>query len=221
MRTCEYNFALVVDGFDVDDDAQVEALYAHGCDDATAENLGDKALVTFYREACSPEAALWSGINDLHTALPACRVLRVDDQLVNASDIAERLDRTPESIRQLASGSRGTGGFPAPAGVVGKGVKIWRWADVQPWLAQRGLAPDEATLPAPVIADANAQLARTPDEPLLAVAIGTSGRHPASPTYHLQGRRVTIVQPVAAEAAVIQSAYQITTGHQSDLVLGA
>lgn len=164
MRTREFTFALLVGGFDVNDDGQVEAFYAHGLDDATIEGRGDQAVVTFYREASAPDAALWSAIGDLRGALPGCDVLRVDDQLVNASDIAEMTGRTPESIRQLAAGTRGPGGFPTPAGVVGNGVKIWRWAEVQPWLATRGIDTDvyAETLPLDVVATANAELVRHP-----------------------------------------------------------
>lgn len=162
MHAREFTFALLVDGFDVHDDQQIEALYAHGVHDATVEGRGAHALVTFYREACAPDAALWSAISDLRAVAPGCRVLRVDDQLVNAADIADQTDRTPESIRQLAAGSRGPGGFPTPAGVVGNGVKIWRWAEVQPWLAANGIAAEAETLPLEVIADANAELSRQP-----------------------------------------------------------
>ncbi|TVP66327.1 MAG: hypothetical protein EA340_11835 [Nitriliruptor sp.] len=170
MRTREFTFALLVGGFDVNDDQHIGAFYAHGLDDATAEDRGDHALVTFYREASAPDAALWSAIGDLREALPGCRVLRVDDQLVNAADVAAMTGRTPESIRQLAAGTRGPGGFPTPAGVVGNGVKIWRWAEVQPWLAAHGIGTDAETLPAEVVAEANAELVRHPS--------GTSARQP-------------------------------------------
>ncbi|CAN5452651.1 hypothetical protein BH23ACT6_BH23ACT6_27740 [soil metagenome] len=131
------------------------------------------AIVTFYREACSREASLWTALSDVRAAVPGSQVLRVDDQLVNASDIADGVERTADSIRQLASGTRGAGGFPAPVGIVGRGVKIWRWAEVQTWLAEHGLAPDEATLPIAIVADANAQLARPAhDQPLGAAFSG-------------------------------------------------
>jgi hypothetical protein len=163
LNTREFVFALLVSGFDVHDDRQVEAFYAHGLDDATIEDRGEVSVVTFYRAACSPDTALWSAIDELREALPGCRVLRVDDQLVNATDIADMAGRTPESIRQLAAGTRGPGGFPTPAGVVGKGVKVWRWAEVQPWLEANGIDAGADTLPVEVAAEANAELARRPD----------------------------------------------------------
>ena len=162
MGTREFMFALLVSGFDAQDDRQVEAFYAHGFDDATVEDRGGLSVVTFYREACSPDAALWSAIDQLRGALPACRVLRVDDQLVNATDVAQMTGRTSESIRQLAAGLRGPGGFPTPAGVVGKGVKVWRWAEVQAWLAANGVDAGADTLPVEVVAEANAEFVRHP-----------------------------------------------------------
>jgi hypothetical protein len=116
--------------------------------------------VTFGRAGRDAKDAVRSAIVDVEGAIPTARVVRIDDDLVNASDIAERIDRTPESVRQLASGSRGVGGFPNPVGVVGSGVKVWRWADVQQWLAPQGLADAETTLPAQLVAEVNAELAR-------------------------------------------------------------
>ena len=81
---------------------------------------------------------------------------------MNLNDLAVRLGRTAESVRLLATDERGPGGFPPAAGVVGKGVRVWRWADVRPWLALHGMtAPDDTaeTLPTSLIAATNVELA--------------------------------------------------------------
>lgn len=159
MGTHEYYFALVVDGLDADNDAQIDAFYAHGCHDATVESRGGLALVTFYREGSDPRDVLWSAIRDVEAAVPEVQVVEVDEQLVSAGDIAEQVGRTPESIRQLAAGRRGPGGFPAHVAVVGKGVRIWRWSDVQPWLALHGVTEQDTPLPRNAIVTTNAELA--------------------------------------------------------------
>lgn len=161
VRIREFHFALLVSGLDVDDDTQVGAFYSHGCEDATLEDRGSLAMATFYREAASPEAALNSALADIESAVAGAQVVGVDDQLVNATDIADLVDRTPESVRQLASGARGTGDFPPPAGIVGNGIRVWRWAEIRPWLAARGLADDAETLPPQLIRQTNATLGRS------------------------------------------------------------
>lgn len=161
MSTREYHFALLIAGLDVNNDDQVTAFYTHSLHDAVLEDRGGQAMATFYREANSPEAAVNSAIEDVEQAVPGACVLRVDDQLVNATDIGELTCRTSENIRQFASGTRGPGGFPAPAGIVGKGARVWRWAEVRPWLAAHGVANEAETLPTGLIALTNARLAET------------------------------------------------------------
>jgi hypothetical protein len=61
----------------------------------------------------------------------------------------------------LTTAARGPGGFPPPAGIIGQGVRVWRWADVRPWLVQHDIAdPDtlSETLPPALIAATNLQL---------------------------------------------------------------
>lgn len=157
-----YTFALLVAGLDVEDDAHCDAYFGAGLADSFLEDRDGLALATFSRTAGSAGAALRSAIEDVERALPTARVLRVDDQLMNLNDLADRLGRTAESVRLLATAERGPGGFPPPAGVVGKGVRVWRWADVRPWLAQHGMtASDDAaeTLPPSLIAATNVELA--------------------------------------------------------------
>ena len=54
------------------------------------------------------------------------------DVLVSAADIAERTNRSRQSISSLISGARGPGGWPRPvAGNVRS--PLWRWNDVAAW----------------------------------------------------------------------------------------
>jgi hypothetical protein len=58
----------------------------------------------------------------------------VADDLVSVSDIAERTGRTYESVRLLATGKRGPGGFPAPYSS-GQWA-LYSWAMVSAWFAE-------------------------------------------------------------------------------------
>jgi hypothetical protein len=161
MSEQEYTFALLVAGLDAEDDAQCDAYFAAGLDDSVLEDRDGMALATFFRTADSPATALTSAITDIERGVPGASVLRIDEQLMNLNDLADRLGRTAESVRLLATAARGPGGFPPPAGIIGKGVRVWRWADVRPWLVEHGIAdPDELpeTLTPALIAATNLRL---------------------------------------------------------------
>lgn len=143
----EHEFTLIVDG---GLDAEViEALFEAGCSDMTFQ--GDEvgpASVDVHREAGNLLDAVLSAIRDIER-VPGLRVIEIERQdLVGLVDIAWRLGRTPESIRLLATGRRGPGGFPAPV-VRRRRGRLWTWAEVAEW-ANRHLGtsfdPEEAKL---------------------------------------------------------------------------
>ena len=157
-----FEFALLVAGLDVEDDATIDAFYAVGLHDGVVEGRDGAAVVTFIRTAADPESALATAIGDVERAIPGARVVRIDDQLVGLGDLADLTGRTAESLRLLATDARGPGGFPTPAGIVGKGVRVWRWADVRPWLVAHGIVDATVlpeTVPPGLIATTNARLA--------------------------------------------------------------
>lgn len=158
----EYEFALLVDGLDVEDDVQVDAFFAAGLDDGVIEDRDGAALVTFCRTARDATTALTTAVADVERAVAGARVVRVDAQLVSLADLADLTGRTSEGLRLLATAARGPGGFPSPAGVVGTGVRVWRWADVRPWLVAHGVVDPAGlpeTLPSALIDATNARLA--------------------------------------------------------------
>lgn len=74
----------------------------------------------------------------LHDAVRELRVagfdvVGLDFDLVNTTEIADRIGRTRQTVRQYADGLLGPGGFPAPLGVPG-GVRVWDWGSVNEWL---------------------------------------------------------------------------------------
>ena len=51
-------------------------------------------------------------------------------ELLTTSEVAELLNVSPQRVRQLV---RDRSDFPAPARVVGAGMRLWRRTDVEHW----------------------------------------------------------------------------------------
>lgn len=115
-------------------DEEIKTLYSHVPDCIHAERDG-RVYVAFGRAAETFADAVVAAIEDVERALPGTQVLELEpEELLFASDIAERTGRTRESIRLLIEGRRGPGAFPPPAHVVGD-HKLWRWKDVAAWFS--------------------------------------------------------------------------------------
>jgi hypothetical protein len=118
-----------------------DAVFEAGCDDAALRRRGPTLYLEFHREAPSFREAVLSAIRDVHS-VPGARVARVEpDELVTASEIADRIGRTRESIRLLVEGARGPGGFPtAVSGASERRIRFWRWSEVADWLEDHSIA---------------------------------------------------------------------------------
>lgn len=128
----EHHFELTIRGELTD--ARLDALVDAGCDDATLSSKGDLTFADFTREAPTMLAAIISAIRAVET-VDDLEVLHVDpDELVWASEIAERTSRTRQSVDQLIKGQRGPGGFPSPATHATRNP-LWRWSEVETWFA--------------------------------------------------------------------------------------
>jgi hypothetical protein len=133
-----YDFTLVLSGVPELTDEVCDALFEAGCDDSTPGQRAGVTFLHFAREADSARAAILSAISEVEGASIGARVARVEpDDLVTMAEIARRAGRSRESIRQLASGERGPGDFPAPMANLGERSPIWRWTDVARWLAEK------------------------------------------------------------------------------------
>lgn len=111
-------------------DSEFEALYESGLSDAGIEGT----LVDVDRTAEDLLRAVISAVEDIRR-VPGLRAIAVEhDDAVTLSDAAQRLGRrTAESMRLLAEGSRGPGGFPLPIADTGK-IKVYSWAQISAWL---------------------------------------------------------------------------------------
>jgi hypothetical protein len=150
----EYEFTLVIDG-SLDDENTIDALFEAGCDDATFGSISNTGFGDFAREAATFALAVISAVSNVES-VDGLTVRRVEpDDLVTIPEIAERLDRSAESIRLLANGERGGGTFPPPISHLRTRHRLWRWIDVATWA---GLADEEAIANAAWLVAVNALL---------------------------------------------------------------
>jgi hypothetical protein len=158
----EYDFTLILTG---DVDEHIDALYEAGCDDAPFGTVDGVPYADFTRDADTFADAVSTAIAAVES-VPGTRVVRIEpDDLVTATEIAERLGRTRESVRLLASGRRGAGDFPAPVSHTKSRSRLWRWSDVLAW---SGHADDVELARARLTAAVNAALELRAREPELA-----------------------------------------------------
>ena len=131
----EWTFRLTLAGITLTDE-EMDALFEAGCDDATFSLERDGTLLGFFdREADRQEDAVLSAIHNVEGADIGARVLRVtrDDDWLTASEIAERVGRTRQSIGLLIRCDRGPGGFPAAVARHGSRNPLWSWVEVEAW----------------------------------------------------------------------------------------
>ena len=137
----EHNFTLTIQG--TYSDAVLDALFEAGCDDATISHKGELIFAEFDREADSLLDAVLTAIADVESVAGLAALHVAPDDLVWASEIAERLGRTRQSVDLLIKGHRGPGGFPAPASHATRNP-LWRWSDVEAWFERYDGRPADA-----------------------------------------------------------------------------
>jgi hypothetical protein len=165
----EFEFTLVIVGDLADEDA-VRSLFDAGCNDATFGIIDGMGYGEFAREAPSLAEAALSAIHQVES-VASLQVLRVEpDDIVTMADIADRLERSRESVRLLIAGRRGPGGFPPPISHGVERGRLWRWSDVARWFER--LAPDEIDA-AHFVAAVNATLELRRHLPVLNDSIAT------------------------------------------------
>lgn len=128
--TTAYEFALTVDRDPTD---YAEALFdvAHG--DLTPEGGNGAGVVHACIEGDGLTTAIALAVVAVESVGLAVTGIQSDD-LVTLKDIAERLDRSYESVRLWATGKRGPGNFPAA--ISGEPWALYSWAEVSAWLAE-------------------------------------------------------------------------------------
>ncbi len=164
----EFDFALIVDGVPELSQRVEDALFEAGCDDATLSIQYGLLYMEFSRSAASLKDAIISAIRDVSkSGLPA-KVLRVDDcNLVSASDIARRINRSRQLVHQYMTAERGPGGFPPPVCHLADHAPLWTWCSVSYWLSENNMVRPEEFQNAEVVEAINIfleeQLRRHPE----------------------------------------------------------
>lgn len=158
MPTTTFNVSLVLDNIEFTDE-RLDRIF-EALPDAVPANVGGVVTLTAPVQAPNAETAAFHLIETVGEVLPDAIVIRLDQDLVSIPDIAERAERSRESIRLLVEGKRGPGRFPAPVGTVGDGIRVWPWASVLGWfLNDLGEDLGEQAVPPEVAAVVDACLA--------------------------------------------------------------
>jgi len=125
-----YEFTIVLDGAPTD--ADLDRLFEAGLDDALPEITRSRSLLHVTRRADSIASAIISAVADAERAGLVPAGLESED-LLTLTEIGQRVGRSRESVRLLAAGKRGPGGFPAPM-TWGK-RPLYSWSTVKRWFA--------------------------------------------------------------------------------------
>ena len=128
----EFSFEVLFMGLDINDEGVLAALAQAG---AVAADSHDEQTVRVAASVTAPNAvrAATAFIADVQNVLPKAEPVMVARDLVDITDIAERVGVTRETVRHWADGKRRAGQFPAPLATPG-GQRIWEWAPVNAWL---------------------------------------------------------------------------------------
>ncbi|MCL2467106.1 MAG: hypothetical protein FWF02_03355 [Micrococcales bacterium] len=125
-----HEFTIYLDRPPVDE--EYDALYEAGFDDSTPGTHGGRGVIHVHRRCESLAEAIISAWLD--AARAGFRVVALEDEdLVSLKTVAQRVGRTYESVRLLANGKRGPGGFPPVQS--GDGWTLVSWAATADWFA--------------------------------------------------------------------------------------
>ena len=143
-----FDFTLILQGLDFDQQADRDRLFEAGCDDAVLGIRSGWSFSAFDREARSYAEALLSAAEDVQAA--GSRVYAIEpDSFVVQADISSRSGLTRQAVSQYISGKRGRD-FPRPARNISSGAALWLWPEVAAFLFRQGAVdqscPEQACL---------------------------------------------------------------------------
>lgn len=127
-----YDFELIIDR-DATEDPYVDLIFEACQGDAVPTGGNGQGSVMFALDADTLAKAITTGVHMLEgMGIAVTGIASLD--LVSLKDIAARVGRTYESVRLLAAGKRGPGGFPPPEST-GQWA-LYSWALVSQWFAE-------------------------------------------------------------------------------------
>lgn len=165
----ETKIVLSIQNVDLGDDKTLATLAQH-LDDLGWDSVEGQVTATFYTDEPDVVGAALDVVHCIEKYLADATVVRVDEQLVAVSDIADRVGLSSEGVRLWTTGQRRKMGppFPAPRGQISQGrtsMKVWVWADVINWLRSQYKLDPEPGVRYPSdheVAHLNAAMSRSP-----------------------------------------------------------
>ena len=110
-----------------------DLLFEAGCDDATLFQRDGYLFMEFDRAALSLAAAIQSALDDIAKVNLTAKAVEPSD-LVNLSEMAERVGKSREYLRSLLAGERKNSAPPTPIAGSNAKNRLWRWSEVSVWL---------------------------------------------------------------------------------------
>lgn len=132
MTTYEFTFILDREPTDV----EVEALFEPFEGSAVPEFGGGTGVVHVHYTADTLADAISESLIKIESVGLAVIGVESEDA-VSVKDVADRTGRSYESVRLLALGKRGPGGFPAAVGT--DQWALYSWAEVSAWMRTHGI----------------------------------------------------------------------------------
>lgn len=140
-----FAFSATVTGLNLEDDSQLDALFHEEIVLVPGE-IDGVVSISVEIDADSGETAIATFTRHLNERVPDVTVTRIDEDLVNTSEIAMRLDVNRETVRLWSTGARGEADFPAHRCIVGQ-QKLWTWAAVYAWAQVCSRLPEDEPQP--------------------------------------------------------------------------
>ncbi|MCL2849213.1 MAG: hypothetical protein FWE61_04085 [Micrococcales bacterium] len=123
-----HHFTAYLDREPTDD--EIDLLFEAGFDDSSPERGAGRGLLRVSRDAVTLAEAIVSVVADAQRAGFGVVALE-DEDLVSLKTVAQRVGKTYERVRQLATGKGGPGGFPVA--VSGDGWSLVSWTEAADW----------------------------------------------------------------------------------------
>lgn len=157
-----YDFSIVVEDLDLDNESQNAAL-EYLPYDVLVSSSGGLVSIDVECDTLSPSDSVMRVYEDLKKL--GITPIRIDLDLVSLSEVASRVNSSRETVRLWSTGTRRSN-FPSHFTTVGSS-RLWAWAEVQGWLVSNDIEIDESyrcvPLPVDVVEAFNGAFAQNRD----------------------------------------------------------
>ena len=152
LRNIEFELHFALPPSQSDAEAWLDTLFEAGCDDALiGVAVPGRVSVSFAREGEEIMAVLLGAIADVTGAISGSVLMSAGPDLLNLTEIAERLTEhgapitrqaiTRQAMRKYAAGEARKLATPFPAPAISGGTPLWHLDDVLTWMAYEKKLP--------------------------------------------------------------------------------